>query len=68
VTTLKKIAIGILKGQLPAAAKDDLAKERMKLCTQCEYFTKLSRQCKLCGCFLDMKTKLLDASCPVEKW
>ncbi len=68
MTTLKKIAIGILKGQLPAAAKDDLAKERMKLCTQCEYFTKLSRQCKLCGCFLDMKTKLLDASCPVEKW
>lgn len=68
MTTLKKIAIGILKGQLPAAAKDDLAKERMKLCTQCEYFTKLSRQCKLCGCFLDMKTKLLDADCPIEKW
>ena len=66
--TLKDIAVKILHGELPALAADDLAVERMKLCTLCDQYAKLSRQCKLCGCFLDLKTKLLEADCPAEKW
>lgn len=68
MTALRKIAIDLLKGKLPAAAGADLAKERLKICEQCEYFARLSRQCRLCNCFMDAKTKILDAKCPCEKW
>ncbi len=68
MTTLKKIASDILRGKLPRAASEDLAKERLKVCDECEYFARLARQCKLCGCFMDLKSKLLEAECPTQKW
>lgn len=66
--TLKDIAKGMLHGRLPTAAGEDLARERMKLCEGCSEFARITRQCKLCGCFLDLKTKMLDAECPSGKW
>jgi hypothetical protein len=66
--TLRTIALDLLKGKLPAAAAEDLTKERLKICAQCEYFGKLANQCKLCGCFMDVKARLLEAECPMEKW
>ena len=68
MTTLRKIAIDILHGKLPAIATEELARERLKVCDQCEYFARLSRQCRLCGCFMDVKTKLAEAECPMQKW
>lgn len=68
MTTLRKIAVDLLHGKLPAIAAGDLTKERLKLCAQCEYYGKLANQCKLCGCFMDLKAKLLEAECPMEKW
>jgi hypothetical protein len=68
MSTLRKIAVDILKGKLPAEASDDLAKERLKVCDECEFFGRLLRQCKLCGCFMDLKSKLLEAECPADKW
>ena len=66
--TLKDIAVKILHGELPQLAEGELAAERMKVCKGCVQFTKISHQCKLCGCFLDLKTKLLEASCPIDNW
>lgn len=68
MTTLRKIATDLLKGKLPASASQDLVKERLKLCEQCEYFARMSRQCRLCGCFMDLKANLLEAECPTDKW
>lgn len=45
-----------------------IAEERINICQSCEFFVKATRQCKKCGCFMDMKTKLLNAECPVGKW
>ena len=46
---------------------DNVIKHRLATCTSCEYFTQL-RRCKQCGCFMDAKTKLVIAKCPVNKW
>lgn len=32
--------------------------ERIKICENCEHFTK-TRQCDLCNCFCDAKTKVI---------
>lgn len=66
--TLKDIAIGIINGELPKISDAELSAERMKICWTCDQYKKLSRQCDLCGCFLDLKTKLLQASCPAGLW
>lgn len=40
---------------------------RLKACESCEFFTK-TRQCSKCLCFMDLKTQLPHAECPVGKW
>jgi hypothetical protein len=65
---LKDIAIGILRGELPALSDGELAAERLKVCAECSHFRKMARQCDLCGCFMDLKTKMLEATCPAGKW
>jgi hypothetical protein len=48
--------------------EDSVAIERMDICRSCEHFLKVTGQCKKCGCIMAMKTKLPNATCPVEKW
>jgi hypothetical protein len=45
-----------------------IIEERLSICEGCEFFVKATLQCKKCGCFMDIKTKLLNAECPVGKW
>lgn len=66
--SLKDIAVKLLKGELPQMAEGELATIRLRECESCQHFKKMARQCDLCGCFLDLKTKLLEASCPIDKW
>ena len=47
---------------------DETAENRMETCLNCEFLIKLTKTCKKCGCFMQAKTKLADASCPVGKW
>ena len=47
---------------------DEIAEERFSMCKGCEHFIKLSKQCKKCGCFMNLKTKLEEATCPIGKW
>jgi len=68
MTLLRKIAVDLLHGKLPAIAAEDLTRKRLEMCEGCEYFTQLTHQCKLCGCFMEAKAKLLEAECPLEKW
>lgn len=42
--------------------------ERMAICKECPELIKLTRQCKKCGCFMEIKTKLQAAKCPLGKW
>lgn len=44
------------------------ANERLAICFECDRFYKPTRQCKECGCFMKVKTRISTASCPLGKW
>jgi hypothetical protein len=41
---------------------------RYEICKGCPELIKLTKQCKQCGCFMALKTKLEAATCPIGKW
>lgn len=48
--------------------KEQRAKERMDICRECpELFGPLNN-CRQCGCFMNIKTRIFKASCPLGKW
>ncbi len=47
---------------------EDVAEERYSICLGCPELLKLTKQCKKCGCFMSVKTRLKNASCPIGKW
>ena len=47
---------------------DQVASERLSMCNDCPFLTKLTQQCRKCGCFMHLKVKLADAECPVGNW
>ena len=46
----------------------ELVDQRLAICNECPWLKKASMRCKQCGCFMTLKTTLLDAKCPLEKW
>jgi hypothetical protein len=44
------------------------ATRRYDICKSCPELIDLTKQCKQCGCVMPLKTKLLKATCPLEKW
>lgn len=48
--------------------EESIANERFSICQACPELIKLSNQCKKCGCFMAIKTKMEKASCPIGKW
>ena len=49
-------------------ASEELAESRYNTCLSCPELIKLTKTCKKCGCFMAAKTKLQDATCPLNKW
>ncbi len=47
---------------------DEVKEKRFNMCKECPFFINMTGTCKKCGCFMDAKTKLSNASCPVGKW
>jgi hypothetical protein len=47
---------------------DSLAEERYSICQACPELIKLTKQCKKCGCFMAVKSKMKLAECPLGKW
>lgn len=39
---------------------------RMEICRNCEHFNSTFVQCKLCGCFLEAKTRLQGFHCALD--
>jgi translation initiation factor IF-2 len=53
------------------------AQKRIKICELCDFFWKPGRNCMICGCFCDIKTKgdfdldengISRNGCPEHKW
>ena len=49
-------------------ADKEISNSRMNICKSCPELIKLTKQCKKCGCFMAVKTKLTGAECPLGKW
>lgn len=47
---------------------DEIAESRLEICRSCEFYKPSRNQCKKCGCFMKLKTKLEEARCPIGKW
>lgn len=47
---------------------EELAVERLEICKACPELIQLTTQCKKCGCFMNLKTKIEAATCPLGKW
>lgn len=41
---------------------------RYEICKTCPELVKISNQCKKCGCFMSLKTKIESSKCPLGKW
>jgi len=49
-------------------ALEEEYKARLNICLNCPELIKFTKQCKKCGCFMSVKTKLKESSCPLGKW
>ena len=47
---------------------EEIQKERMDICNSCEYLYKRTNSCKMCGCFMGVKTWMATQECPKKKW
>ena len=50
------------------AATPEVTAERQAICKPCEFVFEPTNSCKKCGCFIQAKTRLKNASCPIGKW
>jgi hypothetical protein len=57
----------ILNSNAPKATEEE-AEHRLSICATCPELIKATSQCKQCGCFMKMKVKLKEATCPLLKW
>ena len=70
-----KTAIKAVKRVIVAAATGskvfvgpEIAAKRLEACHRCPHFKPKTRQCGLCLCFVDAKSKLSTESCPDHRW
>lgn len=49
-------------------ADASLAQERFNICKSCPKLIQATNQCSECLCFMNLKTKILNAECPEHKW
>jgi len=47
-----------------------IAEQRLALCDQCPHLchTMGARSCNLCGCFVNLKARMMSQSCPAGVW
>ena len=49
-------------------ASEIVQEKRYSICKACPEFIGLTTQCRKCGCFMKLKTKISLSSCPLGKW
>lgn len=49
-------------------AEETVSESRYAVCLECPELIKVTKQCKQCGCVMPGKVKLLEATCPLNKW
>jgi hypothetical protein len=46
----------------------EVQKTRYSICEKCPRFFSMTNQCLECGCFMNIKTHLSNATCPLNNW
>jgi hypothetical protein len=46
----------------------EIKSQRMDICNSCEHLIPAVKACTQCGCFMEAKTTLPHAECPIGKW
>lgn len=59
--------LDLLNPKTKPATEED-SNHRLEICKSCPELIKSVNQCKQCGCFMQLKTKLESAKCPLGKW
>ena len=49
-------------------AAPELSSQRLAICEECPRLIEATHQCRECGCFMKIKTKMQMATCPLGKW
>ena len=49
-------------------ASNDVSVGRMRICLDCPELNTKWNQCGVCKCFMNAKTKIEGAKCPLGKW
>lgn len=52
----------------PALTDSDVALTRLERCEACRHYAVRERQCRLCTCYVDVKTLLASEKCPDKRW
>lgn len=65
MSDLKELKKRVEAGEVPASTLFAL---RLNRCNVCPKLFKPTRTCKVCLCFVDLKTKMISQSCPDNKW
>lgn len=47
---------------------EEISNTRFEICKACPRLIQATNQCRECGCFMNLKTKLEKATCPLHKW
>ena len=68
ISGLKHRMDQVVEAARTAIAEPEVAQHRIEICNSCEFLLEITRNCKKCGCFVDVKTKISHTSCPVKKW
>ena len=55
-------------GEIFEMVDDEVVEQRYNICLGCEEFRPLTKQCKLCNCFMKMKVKFKVTECPKGLW
>jgi hypothetical protein len=57
----------VLTSKAPKSSEQE-AEDRLAICIECPRLIHSTKQCRECGCFMALKVKLKDATCPIGKW
>ena len=47
---------------------NNIYEDRIAICKSCIYYSKLLGQCKVCLCFMKIKSRIASQSCPQKYW
>lgn len=66
--TIDELRRELQKKLLGETASEEVAVARLSTCSACDKLYRATWQCKKCGCFVKVKVKFADQTCPIGNW